>query len=166
MPNHNLPQLDQSPLHALLDATPDATFSLDGCNHDNPDSLANIRADVGKYLTDTLRLASDDVEAIQLVTSETAGNVIAHSDGRLTRLDIHRIAGAIAVSVGETGDTTTEIPGHIELPDTDAESGRGLFLIDILTAAHGSRRAKHGADIETDEGRTATEHWFLVKTIA
>jgi anti-sigma regulatory factor (Ser/Thr protein kinase) len=83
-----------------------------------------------------------DIDVLALVVSELTGNAVTHGTSRVVR-GIHggprflvRIAvqdGGVEVAVtdqGHHGDTAPE-PGP--MPDADAESGRGLALIEALT---------------------------------
>lgn len=69
----------------------------------------------------------------RLVLSELAGNVLRHTEG-VARICCGIVDGKVQVEVSsETGFCPPEKPC---LPAADAESGRGLYLVDKISECH------------------------------
>jgi serine phosphatase RsbU (regulator of sigma subunit)/anti-sigma regulatory factor (Ser/Thr protein kinase) len=101
-------------------------------------SLANVSL-VRHFLADWLtrqHLDQPDVDDLLLVASELCSNAIRASSGRPASLSLRaRTEGdAVVLEVEDDGGglDLLPLPGD-ELPDPDAEQGRGLFLVRALT---------------------------------
>lgn len=77
-------------------------------------------------------VSSNDLDAILLAASELCANAVRHSSGKPGSVELRaRVeSGAIVLEVSDDGGT--ELPVSVEfgdVPDLDAERGRGLFLV-------------------------------------
>jgi anti-sigma regulatory factor (Ser/Thr protein kinase) len=88
-------------------------------------------------------------DAVELLTCELVTNIVLHVRGNL-EVRLRRVAGGVRV---EVSDSSPIVPRLTVQPDDDVESttGRGLVLIEALSAAWG---VETGAD-----GKTV---WFEV----
>ncbi|MER6571063.1 ATP-binding protein [Streptomyces sp. NPDC001093] len=86
----------------------------------------------------------DLVDDATLIVSELVTNAIVHSSGSQVTLTLAVRDGFLRIAVHD------ETPGEIAARNagSDAECGRGLFLVDHLAAAHG------GTWGTSDEGAT------------
>lgn len=107
-----------------------------------PQSIARIR----RYAVDACQASgfNADCDTLALLISEVATNALLHGTG-----DVHVrvLSGGTAFRV-EIGDDSPALPVPRDAPDT-AEGGRGMALVDALSAQWGVR-----AD---DPGKTV---WF------
>jgi hypothetical protein len=109
--------------------------------------------------------AGDPLDDLVMIASELAGNAVKHTrsgapDGLFT-IDLAWSADAVRLSVGDQG--SGEVPalrpktaGQAE----DDETGRGLFLVDALSAAWGTAGCASGhwiwADVPWPPDRSPT----------
>ena len=106
-----------------------------------------VRQQVGSW-----GLPEDTVETAELLVSELATNAVRHAAGpgpieiRLSYDD--RLTCEVADQVG-SGPAAAALPGELE------ESGRGLYLVDVLSADWGSRRTSTGKVV-----------WFALESLA
>lgn len=86
--------------------------------------------------------APDDVAAAALVTGELAANAVrhAHVPGRSFTVAVTSTSGGCVVEVTDPLDT----PPRATSPDLDDERGRGLLLVQALSAAFGHRPCAGG----------------------
>ncbi|MET7332458.1 ATP-binding protein [Nonomuraea sp. NPDC005650] len=84
----------------------------------------------------------DQVEVAELLVSELAGNALGHAYGRV-RLSFSAEDGLLR---GEIEDENPELP-RMRVVDADAERGRGLFLVDMLSCCWGGVRTDRGKAI-------------------
>ncbi|MEU9382236.1 ATP-binding protein [Streptomyces sp. NPDC048279] len=73
----------------------------------------------------------------RLLLSEAVANAVEHTDTEQVRVVIqhHPPTGRLICAVH---DSSTDVPpGRAETPSADAESGRGLYLIEALSEAWG-----------------------------
>ncbi|MGI5143941.1 ATP-binding protein [Streptomyces sp. CA-106110] len=86
----------------------------------------------------------DLVDDATLIVSELVTNAIQHSGGRQVTLTVAVVDGWLRISVQD------EMPGEpaVRTAGSDAERGRGLFLVESIADAHG------GAWGTTDGGAT------------
>ena len=75
-----------------------------------------------------------------LLTSELVTNAIRHETGETITLDIACCRGQLRVDVHDTSRT---LPVLVDAP-ADAETGRGLMLVDTLSEKWGSYRTPAG----------------------
>ncbi|MEU6372004.1 ATP-binding protein [Streptomyces sp. NPDC046909] len=121
-------------------------------------SVRRARAVVRTWLTEYG--LQDPADTVELLVSELATNAVRHAPGRyrLTlSLDPH--AGLLRCAVAdESPDLPPDGPDGpnrgVDAPDTDAEGGRGLLLVDALADRWGSGRV---------EGGVGKEVWFELK---
>ena len=90
--------------------------------------------------------AGELADTMALLVSELVSNVVLHA-GTPCRLRIDRVADRVRVEVGDDSD---RVPRIVPPADPLAQSGRGLLLVDGLSAAH-------GIDLEPDGGKRV---WF------
>jgi anti-sigma regulatory factor (Ser/Thr protein kinase) len=81
-----------------------------------------------------------DPEVAILLTSELVTNAIRHEAGGIIRLAITSSGGEFRVDVH---DTSPLLPVRVAAP-ADAEAGRGLMLVDSLSAQWGAYRTHTG----------------------
>ncbi|MFF4620003.1 ATP-binding protein [Nonomuraea jabiensis] len=81
----------------------------------------------------------DQVEAAELLVSELVGNAVEHAYGPV-RLSFSAEDGLLRC---EVEDENPDLP-QMRVVDADAESGRGLFLVDLLSCCWGGVRTARG----------------------
>lgn len=111
-----------------------------------PTEVARARRHVGEVFRD---VDGDTRSALQMLTSEVVTNAIAHGRGDIV-LWASRAADEARV---EVLDGAAEGPRPM-MPAEDAESGRGLLLLEALSSAWGVRRVP---------GRTGKSVWFTMR---
>ncbi|KIF72158.1 hypothetical protein HY68_13965 [Streptomyces sp. AcH 505] len=81
-------------------------------------------------------------DSAQLVLSELVTNAVrhAHVPGRLIETRYERLANGVRIEVHDADDAKPQL----QTPTLDAESGRGLTLVDALTAGHWGVSARVG----------------------
>ncbi|MEV4011273.1 ATP-binding protein [Nonomuraea angiospora] len=84
----------------------------------------------------------DQVETAELLVSELVGNALEHAYGPV-RLSLSTEDGLLRC---EVEDGNPDLP-HMRVVDADAESGRGLFLVDTLSCCWGAERTARGKAI-------------------
>ncbi|MEU9075428.1 PAS domain S-box protein [Kitasatospora sp. NPDC004745] len=100
-------------------------------------SVPEARSFVGKVIASWG--GSDRAADAQLLTSELVANAVQHAEGPV-RLSLYRHTCELAV---EIADRSPQVP-HPRLAEKDAESGRGLFLVNALADSWGVRPAVEG----------------------
>ncbi|MBK3563829.1 ATP-binding protein [Streptomyces sp. MBT62] len=104
---------------------------------------------------DEWRLLGDPAEDVLLVVSELVTNAVRHARPPIFLAIRRTEAGNIRVEITDGGQ-----PGelrHVETPDDPDEHGRGLIIVDYLSATHGRQIAEHGTTwwAEFTQDRTA-----------
>ncbi|MFG6193183.1 ATP-binding protein [Nonomuraea sp. JJY05] len=84
----------------------------------------------------------DQAEAAELLVSELVGNAVRHAYGQV-RLSLSAEDGLLRC---EVEDENPDLP-RMRVVDADAESGRGLFLVDLLSCCWGGERTARGKAI-------------------
>jgi serine/threonine-protein kinase RsbW len=84
----------------------------------------------------------DYAEDAETITSELVTNAIRHAGAPQFDLEVMHLAGAGAVAVVVT-DLSAQPPVKRD-PAADAEHGRGLHIVDALSASWGWRTAERG----------------------
>ncbi|GLW05212.1 ATP-binding protein [Microtetraspora sp. NBRC 13810] len=89
------------------------------------------------------RLATPVLDDALLLLSEIVTNAIAHSDSGRTpeervTVRVIRVSGGVHVEVTDAGSATTA--PAVRVPGPEDEGGRGLWLVDLLATAWGTRR--------------------------
>lgn len=90
---------------------------------------------------DALEAYPDTRFALRLLVSELFTNAVEYGsvqDGAVIRLSFAVGETFVRVEVGDGGDGF--LPDAIEMPDADAESGRGLAFLDVLAHRWGVER--------------------------
>ncbi|GAA2070746.1 ATP-binding protein [Actinomadura alba] len=86
------------------------------------------------------------VENARLIVSELVTNAVAATPGKVVLLVLAREEDAVSLGVWDSDDTTPAIGGETP-PSPNAESGRGLYLVGMLSDEHGSQRVETGGKI-------------------
>jgi anti-sigma regulatory factor (Ser/Thr protein kinase) len=81
-------------------------------------------------------------ESVELLVSELVANAVRHA-GTPVRLTLSRDGDGVRVAVRD-GSPDRPRP---RLPDTDSETGRGLFLVDQLTTDWGVEEDRNGKTV-------------------
>ncbi|MFJ5264120.1 ATP-binding protein [Streptomyces sp. NPDC088387] len=92
--------------------------------------------------TEQLRAWGVPLAPAEHIVAELAANAATHSrvPGRDFRLTLYVVGGTLRIEVTDTrGDRTPEL----QHPDVEAESGRGLILVDALADRWGTARGPH-----------------------
>ncbi|NYD22518.1 ATP-binding protein [Kineococcus aurantiacus] len=93
----------------------------------------------------------DTVEAALLLASEVVTNAVVHGDG-MVQLHVHRVDGsALRVEVSDDGGGMPLIGAQ----RADAESGRGMAMVELLSS-------RWGTDLAV--GPTGKTVWFELAT--
>jgi hypothetical protein len=85
---------------------------------------------------------ADQVEVAELLVSELVGNALDHGRGQV-RLSFFAADGRVRC---EVEDEDPRLP-RMRAADLDAESGRGLFLVDMLSGRWGAVATARGKAI-------------------
>lgn len=114
-----------------------------------PDSLARLALpgdtavvrSAREFAADTLQRwrLRELIETVTLLVSEVVTNALRHARSG-AELRLHRTAGGVEVEVLDADDRLP-IP---RIVDSDAESGRGLHLVDALAASWGAEPMRQG----------------------
>jgi anti-sigma regulatory factor (Ser/Thr protein kinase) len=115
-------------------------WSFEGTWPARPESVAGVREFVGGQLHAHLR--SDLVDEARLVASELATNAIRHAGTPFT-VTLEGLDGEVTLWVRD-GSSRMPVPGRLAML---AASGRGLFLVDALSA-------NWGVTAEADGGKS------------
>ncbi|MFE0688004.1 ATP-binding protein [Streptomyces xiamenensis] len=83
------------------------------------------------------RASPSVVNVVRLGVTELLSNVIKHVDDQRSSLMIYKLGDALVVSVSDRSLVLPEVCGA---PDWDAESGRGLWMLQSMAASVGSHR--------------------------
>lgn len=97
-----------------------------------PESAAPVRRALAELLVD--HIAGDVRDTAALLVTELVTNAARHAGGEL------RVRAGLRTDtlLVEVSDTSPQLPEITGLPDWDAESGRGLVLVDALADRWGS----------------------------
>jgi anti-sigma regulatory factor (Ser/Thr protein kinase) len=113
-------------------------------------SARNLRA-VRKLTAETLNgrgIATDTVDAAQLIVSELVGNCV-RADGEHVPVVVEVCVPPFGVAVNVHDPDSRHLPrrSSVALDDPEAESGRGLALLDLLAPAWHIQRSPIGKQI-------------------
>jgi len=86
------------------------------------------------------QLDADSIETAQLLVSELVGNAVRHA-GRANELTIDLTPSGLRLGVTDAQDDCALLPAKQSL---DSETGRGLWLIDLLASAWGCEPDGYG----------------------
>jgi anti-sigma regulatory factor (Ser/Thr protein kinase) len=97
-----------------------------------PDAVMHAR----RFTARTLRSwrIGDEADAVLLVVSELVTNALVHTTGAV-RLDLTQAGDRVRVAVT---DSSPRAPAKPVVVDWEATGGRGLFLVEAMSAAWGS----------------------------
>ncbi len=85
----------------------------------------------------------DDMDTVLLVVSELVTNALVHTDGQV-RLDLTLVNGRLRVAVADNSPRTPIKPTNI---GWEATGGRGLFLVEVTSAAWGTVPVSGGKQV-------------------
>ncbi|MFE6843988.1 ATP-binding protein [Streptomyces sp. NPDC057686] len=97
-----------------------------------------VRARV-RVVLEGWRIAAEVVDVLLLAVSELAGNVVRHAaaaTGRM-RVGVAFGGGWLRLEVADQGARPPRLPHSAAEVDADAESGRGLLIVQLLAAEAG-----------------------------
>ncbi|WP_327363656.1 ATP-binding protein [Streptomyces sp. NBC_01296] len=97
------------------------------------------------------RIAAEAVDVLLLAVSELAGNVVQHAaaaTGRM-RVGVAFGGGWLRLEVTDQGTGLPRLPHPAAEIDPDAESGRGLLIVQLLTAEAGGELSVVAAEFGT-----------------
>ncbi|GHG95496.1 hypothetical protein GCM10018780_18920 [Streptomyces lanatus] len=107
-----------------------------------PSAVKEARAEVRRQLEGWGLADRDDLaDVAELLVSELATNAVRHAESRF-RLTLSAAHGVLRCEVSDTG---RRLPAVLEAGD--AESGRGMFLVDTLARRWGCQRDTRGKTV-------------------
>ncbi len=97
-----------------------------------PSRVEHARRITTAWLKQSCRMKADHTEALQIVVSELCTNAIRHGQSEQVGLRGALLPNDhVRLEVQDWSPSAVPSPQHVELMD---ESGRGLFLVDVLIA--------------------------------
>ncbi|MCX5307903.1 MULTISPECIES: ATP-binding protein [Streptomyces] len=101
-------------------------------------SVPQVRSRVRATL-DGWRVPAEVVDALLLAVSELVGNVVRHAGGGAGRMRVAVSAGGgwMRLEVADRGAGLPRLPSPRAEVDPESESGRGLLMVQLLTAELG-----------------------------
>ncbi|MEV7520611.1 ATP-binding protein [Streptomyces sp. NPDC091371] len=78
-------------------------------------------------------------DALLLAVSELVGNVVRHVGVGRMRVGLSSAGGWLRLEVADQGAALPRLPSPREPMDPEAEDGRGLVIVELLTAELGGR---------------------------
>lgn len=113
----------------------------------SPENLRAVRALAAEALA-VQGIAPDAVEAAQLVLSELVGNAVrAYGPDVPLVVEVYATFAGVAVNVHDPDPRHLPRRRGVALDDPEAESGRGLALLDLLAPAWHIQRSPIGKQI-------------------
>ncbi|QOV35936.1 ATP-binding protein [Streptomyces ferrugineus] len=107
-----------------------------------PSAVGEARAEVRRHLEGWGLADHDDVvDVAELLVSELATNALLHSESRF-RLTLFAAHGILRCEVRDGGSRVPTV-----LDASDAENGRGMFLVDTLARRWGCHREGPGKTV-------------------
>ncbi|WP_331719617.1 ATP-binding protein [Streptomyces virginiae] len=96
------------------------------------------------------------VDDARLIVSELVANAVQHTHTRRIGVSVTRHSDHVRIVVTDTSRTLPAPATHT--PDDEAESGRGLQLVDQFATRWGSKRFRTGKQVwaELTTGKTAS----------
>ncbi|MFD9595601.1 ATP-binding protein [Kitasatospora sp. NPDC059973] len=109
----------------------------------DPRSVPVARHRVRTHIVSWGVLLDEDARlALDTVTSELVTNAVQHSDRPMVTVAVY-VSVRLRRALVEVYDGSTALP-RPRHADTEAESGRGLELVECLAVAHGVERTERG----------------------
>ncbi|MBG0815575.1 ATP-binding protein [Planomonospora sp. ID82291] len=96
------------------------------------------------------RIAAPVLDDALLLLSEVVTNAITHSDSGRTaggRVVVRMACTSEGVHVEVADDGSATCTPAVRVPEADDDGGRGLWLVDLLAAAWGSKRGEAGGSV-------------------
>ncbi len=113
----------------------------------NPQHLSDVRALTAKVLT-VAGVDADTVESAQLVVSELVGNAVrAFGDWVPLVVEVNAAPFGVAVNVHDPDPRRLPRRRGVALDDAEAESGRGLSILDLLAPGWRIARSPIGKQV-------------------
>ncbi|WP_327260746.1 ATP-binding protein [Streptomyces sp. NBC_01232] len=102
------------------------------------ESVPQVRSRV-RAMLDDWRVAAEVVDALLLTVSELVGNVVLHVGAGAGRMRVALAVGGgwLRLEVADGGAGLPRLPAPRREVDPDAESGRGLLMVQLLAAELG-----------------------------
>lgn len=97
-----------------------------------PEHVAALRK-VGVDCITRWRL-SELADSVASLVGELAANAVTHASGHEVVLELTycQESSVLRIAICEVGASKAGLPLRAQRPDDDAESGRGLYLVDLL----------------------------------
>jgi anti-sigma regulatory factor (Ser/Thr protein kinase) len=113
----------------------------------SPRNLRTVHELTANTLCD-LRVAVEAIGTAQLIVSELIGNCVrAYDDHVPLVIEVYVPSFGVAVNVHDPGPSAPAAPPRRGLDDPDAESGRGLPLLDLLAPGWHIQRSPIGKQV-------------------
>jgi anti-sigma regulatory factor (Ser/Thr protein kinase) len=105
-----------------------------------PATVPLVRTRV-RALLEGWRIAADVADTLLLAVSELVGNVVQHAATGRMRVGVTCGGGWLCLQVADGAAALPRLPEPAAEVDPEAEGGRGLLLIELLTAEVGGELA-------------------------
>jgi anti-sigma regulatory factor (Ser/Thr protein kinase) len=103
--------------------------------------VPHARRQIRRFCSTRVHALADDAE---LLTSELVTNACNVASGPIVLAASSDLTG---VTITVTDDADSDVRPAVACPTGDADSGRGLFLLDQLAGSWGTIRHRHGKSI-------------------
>ncbi|MET7608954.1 ATP-binding protein [Streptomyces avermitilis] len=103
----------------------------------DPSSVQVVRRITNAWIQCHCRMTDDQVDTVLIVVSELCANAVQH--GRHDSIDVRAwkpVRSEFRLEVHDKSPSPIPNPQHV---DADSESGRGLYLVDLLVAELGGK---------------------------
>ncbi|GHF00375.1 hypothetical protein GCM10018772_26220 [Streptomyces fumanus] len=112
-----------------------------------PEAVRHARRFTGRTLR-SWGVPADGADAVLLVVSELVTNALVHTDGSV-RLDLTLVGGTLRIAVADASPRTPVKPTSI---GWEATGGRGILLVEALSAAWGTLPVSGGKQVWCEIG--------------
>ncbi|MEV0535493.1 ATP-binding protein [Kitasatospora sp. NPDC050463] len=112
----------------------------------DPVSVPVSRQRLGRLLKQWgVRTDADSRMALETVISELVTNAVRHTTGAMLTVGVHANLDLRRLII-EVYDGSQALPHH-QVPGPEAETGRGMFLVERLALAHGANQTTRGKKV-------------------